>query len=101
MDVGGDWYDVIGAGVDNGFLFVVGDVSGRGIEAATTMACLHYAIRAYAAQGDAPTVILTKLSGLLHVSSGRPVRHRPLRGRRRRTGARSLSPTPVTCPLYS
>ncbi len=69
VDVGGDWYDVIGAGVDNGFLFVVGDVSGRGIEAATTMACLHYAIRAYAAQGDAPPVILTKLSGLLHVSA--------------------------------
>jgi serine phosphatase RsbU (regulator of sigma subunit) len=69
VDVGGDWYDVIGVGTDNGFLFVVGDVSGRGIEAATTMACLHYAIRAYAAQGDPPPAILSKLSGLLRVST--------------------------------
>ena len=70
VDVGGDWYDVIAAGPGNGFIFVVGDVSGRGIEAATTMASLHYAIRAYAVQGDPPTVILNKLSGLLHVSAG-------------------------------
>ncbi len=31
------------------------------------MASLHYAIRAYATQGDPPTEILTKLSGLLHI----------------------------------
>ena len=69
VDVGGDWYDVIGVGTNNGVLFVVGDVSGRGIQAATTMACLHYAIRAYASQGDSPTTILSKLSGLLRVST--------------------------------
>ena len=34
------------------------------------MSSLHHAIRAYAAQGDPPTVILSKLSGLLHVSTG-------------------------------
>jgi serine phosphatase RsbU (regulator of sigma subunit) len=70
VDVGGDWYDVIAVGPGKDLLFVIGDVSGRGIEAATTMASLHYAIRAYASQGDPPTVILTKLSGLLHVSAG-------------------------------
>jgi len=69
VDIGGDWYDVIGVGTDNGLLFVVGDVSGRGIQAATTMACLHYAIRAYAAQGDPAPAILSKLSGLLRVST--------------------------------
>jgi serine phosphatase RsbU (regulator of sigma subunit) len=69
VDVGGDWYDVIGVGTNDGFLFVVGDVPGRGIQAATTMACLHYAIRAYASQGDPPTTILSKLSGLLRVST--------------------------------
>jgi serine phosphatase RsbU (regulator of sigma subunit) len=64
VDIGGDWYDVLA--LDDGHvLFVVGDVSGRGLRAATIMASLRYAIHAYAAQGDAPTVILTKLSKLL------------------------------------
>ena len=70
VDVGGDWYDVIAAETGNTFIFAIGDVSGRGIQAATTMASLHHAIRAYASQGDSPTVILSKLSGLLHVSTG-------------------------------
>ena len=62
VDVGGDWYDVIE--VESGFLFVVGDVSGRGLRAATKMATLHHAIRAYAAEGQDPESILEKL-GLL------------------------------------
>lgn len=65
-DVGGDWYDVIRCD-DRSAIFAVGDVSGRGIPAANTMASLHFAIRAYAAEGhDAPT-ILSKLSALLDV----------------------------------
>jgi hypothetical protein len=63
-DVGGDWYDVIPLD-DSRFVFVVGDVSGHGVVAATIMARLHFAIRAYAAQGDAPETILTKLGQLL------------------------------------
>ncbi|MGA7418082.1 MAG: PP2C family protein-serine/threonine phosphatase [Acidimicrobiales bacterium] len=66
MNIGGDWYDVI-AGDDDHFLFVVGDVSGRGVRAATIMASLHYSIRAYAAEGDPPSAILTKLCSLLDV----------------------------------
>jgi len=66
MDIGGDWYDVI-PDDDGGFLFVVGDVSGRGLRAATVMASLRYAIRAYAAEGDRPEVILSKLGALLAV----------------------------------
>jgi serine phosphatase RsbU (regulator of sigma subunit) len=66
VDIGGDWYDVIV--VDDGpLIFVVGDVSGRGLRAATVMASLRFAIRAYAVQGDSPTDILTKLSKLLDV----------------------------------
>jgi serine phosphatase RsbU (regulator of sigma subunit) len=65
-DVGGDWYDVIPLD-DTHFLFVLGDVSGRGVEAATIMARLHFAIRAYAVQGDAPQAILAKLGGLLSI----------------------------------
>ena len=67
VDIGGDWYDVIDL-EDGRLLLVVGDVSGRGLRAATTMAALRYAIHAYAAQHDAPTEILTKLSYLLDVA---------------------------------
>ena len=49
-------------------LMVVGDVSGRGLRAATTMASLRYAIHAYAAQNDPPAAILTKLSRILSVT---------------------------------
>jgi serine phosphatase RsbU (regulator of sigma subunit) len=67
VDIGGDWYDVID--IDGGrLLLVVGDVSGRGLRAATTMAELRYAIRAYAAQSDGPAEILTKISRLVNVS---------------------------------
>lgn len=67
VEVGGDWYDLI-AGRER-LLLVVGDVSGRGLRAATTMAALRYAVHAYAAQGDPPDVILSKLSRLLSVKS--------------------------------
>ncbi len=66
VDIGGDWYDVIDIGVGK-VMFVVGDVSGRGLRAATVMASLRYAIRAYAAQGDAPQVILFKLTKLVNI----------------------------------
>ena len=67
IEIGGDWYDVIDL-EDRRLLLVVGDVSGRGLHAATTMAALRYAIRAYAAQSDGPAEILTKISRLVDVS---------------------------------
>jgi serine phosphatase RsbU (regulator of sigma subunit) len=67
VDVGGDWYDVIELD-GRRLLLVVGDVSGRGLRAATTMASLRYAIRAYAAQNDEPAEILTKISRLVNVA---------------------------------
>jgi serine phosphatase RsbU (regulator of sigma subunit) len=66
VDIGGDWYDVIGIDDDH-VILVVGDVSGRGLRAATQMAALRYAIRAYAAQGDRPEVILFKLARLINL----------------------------------
>ena len=63
IDVGGDWCDLVELGPSR-VLIVVGDVFGRGLGAATTMAALHYAIRAYAREGDAPSAILSKLSAL-------------------------------------
>jgi hypothetical protein len=65
MDIGGDWFDLIQRGPEE-FVFVVGDVSGRGDQAAIVMASLQYAIRAYAAEGDSPSAILAKLCHLLH-----------------------------------
>ncbi len=66
VEIGGDWYDLI-ALHDERLLLVVGDVSGRGLRAATTMALLRFAIHAYHAQGDEPSTFLPKLSGLVSV----------------------------------
>jgi serine phosphatase RsbU (regulator of sigma subunit) len=68
MDIGGDWYDVIELS-DDTVLFVVGDVSGRGIRAAATMAAMRFSTRAYANQGLSPSAILGLLGDLLDVSS--------------------------------
>jgi serine phosphatase RsbU (regulator of sigma subunit)/anti-sigma regulatory factor (Ser/Thr protein kinase) len=66
LEVGGDWYDVI-PGPSGRSVFVVGDVSGQGLAAATTMASLRFALRAYVAQGDDITTVLTRLRGLLDI----------------------------------
>jgi len=63
VDIGGDWYDLIVVDEQRALL-IVGDVSGHGIHAATTMAFLRHATLAYAAQGCAPASVLTKLSKL-------------------------------------
>jgi Stage II sporulation protein E (SpoIIE) len=68
VEVGGDWYDLIGL-EGRRLLLVVGDVSGRGLRAAATMAQLRFAIHAYAAQDDPPAVILSKLSRLVNVNT--------------------------------
>lgn len=68
VDIGGDWYDLIGLDKHR-LLLVVGDVSGRGLRAAATMAELRFAIHAYAAQDDPPAVILSKLSRLVNVTT--------------------------------
>jgi serine phosphatase RsbU (regulator of sigma subunit) len=66
MEIGGDWFDAIPS-PDGGFIFVVGDVSGRGVQPAVIMASLRFAIHAYATQGDSPSQILTKLCSLLDI----------------------------------
>jgi serine phosphatase RsbU (regulator of sigma subunit) len=61
IDVGGDWYDVVKAG-DQKLLLLIGDVSGHGLQAATTMASLRHVALAYAAEEPRPASVLTKLS---------------------------------------
>jgi serine phosphatase RsbU (regulator of sigma subunit) len=67
LDVGGDWYDLVSTREGAEFVFVVGDVSGRGLAAATTMASLRFALRGFILQGDPPDVALGRLTPLLNV----------------------------------
>jgi hypothetical protein len=50
-------------------VLVVGDVSGRGLKAATTMASLRYATRAYVLEGYDPQTVLAKLGDMLDFES--------------------------------
>ena len=61
LEVGGDWYDafLLNDGVTVGL--VVGDVVGRGINAATTMGQLRSAVRALASTGLGPAQLLDTL----------------------------------------
>lgn len=59
IDIGGDWYSVVEAGGDE-FAFVVGDVSGHGIDAVAEMARARFTIRAYLMDGDSPASALEK-----------------------------------------
>lgn len=59
-EVGGDFYDAVVID-DHRLLAVIGDVTGRGVDAAAAMAQMRSAIRAYAAVDPDPTSILTKL----------------------------------------
>jgi serine phosphatase RsbU (regulator of sigma subunit) len=68
LEVGGDWYDVIARG-PGCCVFVVGDISGRGLSAATTMASLRYAVRAYVAEGHSIETVLARLRELLDIDT--------------------------------
>jgi PAS domain S-box-containing protein len=62
LEVGGDWYDVFWLG-ERRIGVVVGDVVGRGIEAAATMGQLRSAVRALASTGLTPGPLLDALDG--------------------------------------
>jgi serine phosphatase RsbU (regulator of sigma subunit)/anti-sigma regulatory factor (Ser/Thr protein kinase) len=62
--VGGDWYDVIELGGGRTAL-VVGDVMGRGVQAAAVMGQLRAAVRAYARLDLPPADLLESLDGLV------------------------------------
>ena len=65
VDIGGDWYDILDAG-EGRVLLLVGDVSGHGLSAATTMASLRHAALAYAALGSRPARVLATLSDFVN-----------------------------------
>jgi PAS domain S-box-containing protein len=69
-EVGGDWYDVIPLPCGRVGI-VIGDVVGRGIEAAVTMSQLRTALRAYAIDGLEPAAVVRKLHHMTdHLAEG-------------------------------
>ncbi|MGI8774069.1 MAG: GAF domain-containing SpoIIE family protein phosphatase [Actinomycetota bacterium] len=63
-DVGGDFYDVIDLPGDS-FGVVVGDVSGKGAEAAAQTAMVKYMLRAFATRNSSPSSVLFHLNNAL------------------------------------
>ncbi|MFJ3334813.1 SpoIIE family protein phosphatase [Streptomyces sp. NPDC086766] len=64
LEVGGDWYDVIPL-ADNHVALVIGDVQGHSTGAATLMGQMRTALRAYAAEGHPPDVVVSHANRLL------------------------------------
>ena len=63
VEVGGDWYDVLE--LDRGSIgLAIGDVAGRGVQAAAVMAQLRNALRAYAFELHPPAAALERLNRL-------------------------------------
>ena len=62
--LGGDWYDVFPLGGGRIGL-AVGDVVGHGVAAASLMAQLRTALRAYAFEGHDPAEVIDRVNGLL------------------------------------
>jgi serine phosphatase RsbU (regulator of sigma subunit) len=60
LSVGGDWYDVVEAGQGQ-IGIMVGDVGGKGIEAAAIMGRLRTAMRAYAIEHPSPATVMRRL----------------------------------------
>lgn len=61
LEVGGDWYDAFWLEEGRRAALVVGDVVGRGIEAAATMGQLRSATRALASTGFGPAALVEAL----------------------------------------
>ncbi|WP_264925526.1 SpoIIE family protein phosphatase [Streptomyces sp. A012304] len=64
LEVGGDWYDVIPL-PDHHVALVIGDVQGHSTGAATLMGQMRTALRAYAAEGHPPDVVVSHANRLL------------------------------------
>jgi serine phosphatase RsbU (regulator of sigma subunit)/anti-sigma regulatory factor (Ser/Thr protein kinase) len=62
QEAGGDFYDVIPL-PDGRLAAVVGDVMGRGLEAAAAMAQIRSTIRAYAIDNPNPAVVFSRVDG--------------------------------------
>jgi CheY-like chemotaxis protein len=62
-EVGGDFYELVM--LDGHLLMAIGDVSGHSLHAATVMAELRHAVRAYAVEGHQPSQILHRVNEMM------------------------------------
>jgi len=62
-EIGGDFYEVVR--FDEQLMLAVGDVGGHSLHAATVMAELRHAMRAYLADGHGPAAVLDRLNHLM------------------------------------
>ncbi|MER7455522.1 SpoIIE family protein phosphatase [Micromonospora sp. NPDC126480] len=62
-EVGGDFYELVM--LDGHLLLAIGDVAGHSLHAATVMAELRHAVRAYAIEGHPPGEILHRVNELM------------------------------------
>ena len=60
-DVGGDFYDLINT-IEDSWVCAIGDVRGKGVEAASVTALARYTIRAITLKDDRPSEILAALN---------------------------------------
>ncbi|MDP9798811.1 CheY-like chemotaxis protein [Catenuloplanes nepalensis] len=62
-EIGGDFYEL--TMIDGHLLVAIGDVAGHSLHAATVMAELRHALRAYAVEGHPPGTMLTRINHLM------------------------------------
>ncbi|GAB7003634.1 hypothetical protein JCM18899A_11050 [Nocardioides sp. AN3] len=67
-EIGGDWYSLVAID-EHRFAFVVGDVSGRGVDAVAVMAQARFTLRAYLLDGQGPAEALEKCSRQFDIAS--------------------------------
>lgn len=70
LEIGGDYYDLFPA-PDGRLVLAIGDVCGKGVEAATKTSMIKYLIRGMIAAGATPGSVLAELNQML-VESGDP-----------------------------
>jgi serine phosphatase RsbU (regulator of sigma subunit) len=64
-EVGGDFYDVFPSAAEGEWMIVIGDVSGKGAEAAAVTALARYTLHAAALESSNPSDLLRKLNAAL------------------------------------
>lgn len=69
--IGGDFYDVFSLAGDQ-WMLVVGDIAGKGVEAAAFTALVRYTIRATAVREHDPTTVLRRLNEILIEDPAQP-----------------------------
>ncbi len=68
-EVGGDFYDIFEL-EDDKVAAIIGDVSGKGLEAATLTSLVKSTMKAYAYQGDSPAAVMKKTNAVICKTTG-------------------------------